>query len=170
MVHAGAEQLPRAMRNLPGVDLCHVDRLNLLLLAPGGHCGRFVVWTSDAFAKLDAIYGTAGSAALKKDYDLPRACMENADLARHINRDEIQSVVRAAEEDTQRPKAPKKNPLKNLEAMLALNPYQQVVRDNEMKAQKTKKPKYAKQDLSLIHLSEPTRKERRYDSEVIGKK
>ena len=30
--------------------------------------------------------------------------------------------------------------------MLALNPYQQVVRDNEMKAQKTKKPKYAKQD------------------------
>merc|ERR1712196_433508 len=74
LVHAGAEQLPRAMRNLPGVDLCHVDRLNLLLLAP------------------------------------------------------------------------KKNPLKNLEAMLALNPYQQVVRDNEMKAQKTKKPKYAKQD------------------------
>merc|ERR1712176_81158 len=62
LVHAGAEQLPRAMRNLPGVDLCHVDRLNLLLLAPGGHCGRFVVWTSDAFAKLDAIYGTAGSA------------------------------------------------------------------------------------------------------------
>ena len=146
LVHAGAESLPRAMRNLPGVDLCHVDRLNLLLLAPGGHCGRFVVWTSDAFAKLDAIYGTAGSAALKKDYVLPRACMENADLARLINSDEIQSVVRAAEEDTQRPKAPKKNPLKNLEAMLALNPYQQVVRDNEMKAQKTKKPKYAKQD------------------------
>ena len=72
--------------------------------------------------------------------------MENADLARLINSDEIQSVVRAAEEDTQRPKAPKKNPLKNLEAMLALNPYQQVVRDNEMKAQKSKKPKYAKQD------------------------
>merc|ERR1711924_238783 len=110
LVHAGAEQLPRAMRNLPGVDLCHVDRLNLLLLAPGSHCGRFVVWTSDGFA------------ALKKDYVLPRACMENADLARLINSDEIQSVVRAAEEDTQRPKAPKKNPLKNLEAMLALNP------------------------------------------------
>merc|ERR1719298_345712 len=61
--------------------------------------------------------------------------MENADLARLINSDEIQSVVRAAEEDTQRPKAPKKNPLKNLEAMLALNPYQQVVRDNEMTAE-----------------------------------
>ena len=33
--------------------------------------------------------------------------MENADLAPH-QRDEIQSVVRAAEEDTQRPKAPKR--------------------------------------------------------------
>ena len=144
IVHAGAEQLPRAMRNLPGIDLCHIDRLNLLLLAPGGHCGRFVVWTSDAFAKLDALYGTGGAAALKQGYVLPRACMENADLARLINSDEIQSVVRAAEADTQRPKAPKKNPLNNLEAMLALNPYQQVVRDNEMKAQASKKAKYGK--------------------------
>ena len=147
LVHAGAEQLPRAMRNLPGVDLCHVDRLNLLLLAPGGHCGRFVVWTSDAFAKLDAIYGTAGSAALKKDYVLPRACMENADLARLINSDEIQSVVRPAEKDTQRPKAPKRNPLKCLDAMLALNPYHEVHRASEMRAAKAqKKAKQAKVD------------------------
>jgi large subunit ribosomal protein L4e len=136
------------------------------LLAPGGHCGRFVVWTSDAFAKLDAIYGTAGSAALKKDYVLPRACMENADLARLINSDEIQSVVRAAEEDTQRPKAPKKNPLKNLEAMLALNPYQQVVRDNEMKAQKSKKPKYAKQDKARRAASQAFYNQARVEGEV----
>jgi hypothetical protein len=37
--------------------LC-VCRLNLLQLAPGGHLGRFVVWTQGAFEKLDTIYGT----------------------------------------------------------------------------------------------------------------
>merc|ERR1712118_378502 len=80
--------------------------------------------------------------------------------------DEIQSVVRAAEEDTQRPKAPKKNPLKNLEAMLALNPYQQVVRDNEMKAQKSKKPKYAKQDKARRAASQAFYNQARVEGEV----
>jgi len=28
--------LKRALRNIPGVDSCHVERLNLLQLAPGG--------------------------------------------------------------------------------------------------------------------------------------
>ena len=125
------------MRNLPGVDLCHIDRLNLLLLAPGGHVGRFCVWTSGAFAKLDALYGGVGvKSELKKDYSLPRPCMLNADLARLINSDEIQSVVRPAEKDTQRPKAPKRNPLKCLDAMLALNPYHEVHRASEMRAAK----------------------------------
>ncbi|CAN0521464.1 unnamed protein product, partial [Scytosiphon promiscuus] len=35
----------RAFRNLPGVETACVDRLNLLTLAPGGHMGRFCVWT-----------------------------------------------------------------------------------------------------------------------------
>merc|ERR1712216_1002449 len=48
--------------------------------------GRFVVWTSDAFAKLDAIYGTAGSAALKKDYVLPRVHGERRPRAPHQQR------------------------------------------------------------------------------------
>lgn len=30
----------KAFRNLPGVDLLPVDRLNLLRLCPGGHLGR----------------------------------------------------------------------------------------------------------------------------------
>merc|ERR1719276_571813 len=48
----------QAMRNLAGVELAHVDRLNLLQLAPGGHMGRFIVWTQPAFEKLSAIYGS----------------------------------------------------------------------------------------------------------------
>jgi large subunit ribosomal protein L4e len=31
----------RAFQNLPSVELCCVNRLNLLQLAPGGHMGRF---------------------------------------------------------------------------------------------------------------------------------
>lgn len=28
-------------------------------LAPGGHLGRFIIWTKSAFDKLDSIFGTA---------------------------------------------------------------------------------------------------------------
>ncbi len=27
-------------------------------LAPGGHLGRFIIWTKSAFEKLDSIFGT----------------------------------------------------------------------------------------------------------------
>jgi len=50
--------LSKAFRNIPGVETCSVDHLNLLKLAPGGHVGRFCIWTESAFKKLDAIYGT----------------------------------------------------------------------------------------------------------------
>jgi large subunit ribosomal protein L4e len=50
--------LKRTARNLPGVDTCSVHRLNLLQLAPGGHIGRFVIFTKDAFATLDRVFGT----------------------------------------------------------------------------------------------------------------
>ena len=48
-------KIVKAFRNLPGVELCHVERLNLLKLAPGGHLGRFVIWTKSAFEKLEGI-------------------------------------------------------------------------------------------------------------------
>ena len=44
--------LTRAFRNIPGVDCIQVDALNLLKLAPGGHVGRFCIWTEAAFKKL----------------------------------------------------------------------------------------------------------------------
>ena len=58
---------------------------------------------------------------------LPRAKMVNADLARIINSDEVQSVVKPIKKEVKR--APlKKNPLKNLNAMLKLNPYAKTAR------------------------------------------
>ena len=49
----------KAFRNLPGVTLLCVTRLNLLHLAPGGHLGRFVVWTEGAFKALNEIYNAS---------------------------------------------------------------------------------------------------------------
>jgi large subunit ribosomal protein L4e len=38
-------------------------------LAPGGHVGRFVIWTESAFKKLDALYGTwSKKSQLKVDF------------------------------------------------------------------------------------------------------
>lgn len=115
--------LVQAFRNIPGVDCCSVERLNLLHLAPGGHLGRFVIWTKDAFEKLDSLYGTYDSPSKeKKDFSLPRAKMTNADLARIINSDEIQSQLKAHRRIPSIARQ-KKNPLRNRTAMLKLNPY-----------------------------------------------
>ncbi|WJX17253.1 60S ribosomal protein L4 [Trifolium repens] len=113
----------KAFRNIPGVEITNVERLNLLKLAPGGHLGRFVVWTKSAFEKLDSIYGSFDKGSeKKKGYVLPRAKMVNSDLTRIINSDEVQSVVRPVKKDVKRATL-KKNPLKNLNVMLRLNPY-----------------------------------------------
>ena len=115
-----------AFRNIPGVELAHVERLNLLQLAPGGHMGRFCIWTKSAFAKLDSVFGTVNTESQqKKGFKVPRSMMANADLNRVINSDEIQSIVKAPKDHHARA-ALKKNPLKNLGAMLKLNPYAKV--------------------------------------------
>lgn len=65
-------------------------------LAPGGHLGRFIVWTKSAFEKLDMVFGsTETESGAKKGYTLPRSQMTNSDLTRLINSDEIQSIVNA---------------------------------------------------------------------------
>jgi len=50
--------LKKAFRNIPGVETLNVNKLNLLKLAPGGHVGRFVIWTESAFKRLDKLFGT----------------------------------------------------------------------------------------------------------------
>nr|XP_027090389.1 60S ribosomal protein L4-1-like [Coffea arabica] len=114
----------------------HVDHLNFLKLAPGGHVGRFIVWTKSAFEKLDEIYGSFDKPSLKKKgYVLPRAKMVNGDLARIINSDEVQSVVRPIKKVVKR--APmKKNPLKNLNCLLKFNPYAKTARRMALLAEK----------------------------------
>lgn len=123
VVHDGETNVERSFRNLPGVELCKVDSLNLLQLAPGGHMGRLVVWTEAAFGKLEALWGNGTeAAALKSGYKLPKAIVSNADIGRIINSDEVQSAIRASKVGTKYV-THKKNPLTNLGAMLKLNPH-----------------------------------------------
>eukprot|EP00448_Togula_jolla_P004992 CAMPEP_0170604602 /NCGR_PEP_ID=MMETSP0224-20130122/19512_1 /TAXON_ID=285029 /ORGANISM="Togula jolla, Strain CCCM 725" /LENGTH=378 /DNA_ID=CAMNT_0010929519 /DNA_START=115 /DNA_END=1247 /DNA_ORIENTATION=- len=122
LVYAEDNGIVRAFRNIPGVETASVDRLNLLRLAPGGKFGRFLIWTEGAFKKLSDIYGTLKSGCpLKKNYRLPRALMENADVARLINSDEVQSVLRP-KLDPPKKAVTKKNPLSNPKVMAKLNP------------------------------------------------
>jgi len=116
----------KAFRNIPGVSLLSVERLNLLRLAPGGHVGRFVIWTESAIKKLDALYGTwSKKSQLKVDFNLPQPMMTNSDLGRLLKAFEIQSVLRPPIKRQPRRKV-KKNPLKNIGLMSRLNPYAAV--------------------------------------------
>lgn len=115
--------ITRAFRNIPGVTLLSVDRLNLLKIAPGGHVGRFCIWTESAFKRLDNIYGTWRKESVeKKGYNLPMHKMASFDLARLLKSDEIQSVIREPKKEIRR-RVLKKNPLKNYRVMVRLNPY-----------------------------------------------
>lgn len=74
----------------------NINKMNLLKLAPGGHVGRFVIWTKSAFEKLDALYGTwRKESQLKADYNLPFPKMMNTDLSRLLKSQEIRKVLRA---------------------------------------------------------------------------
>lgn len=137
VVYANDDGIVRAFRNVPGVELAHVERLNLLRLAPGGHLGRFVIWTKSAFEALDRVFGDGETPAQgKKGYRLPRPIVANGDLSRLIQSDEVQSVVRAPRAAPRRA-ALKKNPLRNLGARIRLNPHAAVVRRAAIRASAT---------------------------------
>merc|ERR1711981_1006145 len=124
VVYAEDNGINKAFRNLSGVEVCSVDRLNLLQLAPGGHLGRFVIFSEDAFARLDTVFGGANGklSEEKKGFRVPRSMMTNSDLPRIINSDEVQSKVVPAKTQGKFRRI-KKNPLKNLGTMVKLNPY-----------------------------------------------
>ena len=141
------KELVKAFRNIPGVETSSVFSLNLLQLAPGGHLGRFIVWSSAAFAALDTIYGsTTTPSALKKDFLLPSNIVSNADISRLINSSEVQSVVRPAKGTklTKRANVQKKNPLKNMQVQLRLNPYAKAFSQNKLGSSKIETGKVEK--------------------------
>merc|ERR1712099_163029 len=120
--------LTRAFRNLPGVETLSVDNLNILKLAPGGHVGRFCIWTESAFKKLDSLYGTWRKASSeKKNWNLPQPKMAVTDLSKLLKAEEIRQVLRKPNKHTKKAVV-KTNPLKNIRTMLQLNPHAAVTK------------------------------------------
>jgi len=127
IVYDQKSSLCHAFRNLPGVDLCSVNALNILYLAPGGHLGRFIIWTRAAYERLDTLYGTYRKPSAEKfGYALPRPVITNSDLGRLINSQEIQAHLRSKRK-AKKYAVHKKNPLKNLGFRIKLNPYAKTV-------------------------------------------
>lgn len=84
ILRASAVEGRRAFRNIPGVEVASVERLNLLKLAPAGSLGRLCIWSKSAFEAVD-------------DYlkVMPTRLLKNADLSALVNSTPVQSVLRA---------------------------------------------------------------------------
>ncbi|KAK9869896.1 hypothetical protein WA026_003616, partial [Henosepilachna vigintioctopunctata] len=81
--------LRRAFRNIPGIDLLSVEKLNLLKFAPGGHVVRFFIRTDSAFQRMDKFFGSWKTPSTeKKGYTLPQPKMANTDLSRLLKSDQ----------------------------------------------------------------------------------
>merc|ERR1712121_167779 len=141
IVYDEDQGLVKAFRNIPGVDTIQVGKLNLLKLAPGGHVGRFCIWTEAAFKKLDSIYGTWRVASKEKvRWNLPQPKMAVTDLTKLLKAEEIRQVLRKPQKGVKRAVV-RTNPLKNIRSMLQLNPHAAVTkRAAEMAAKKIAPP------------------------------
>jgi large subunit ribosomal protein L4e len=161
VVYNEDQGIVRAFRNLPGVDLANVERLNLLQLAPGGHMGRFIIWTKAAFERLNEVYKN------KSDYALPQNIMGNSDLTRLINSDEIQSKLRPTNTKVVRARH-KKNPLKNLGVMVRLNPYALRLRRAELLQAKRKSDARGKEAKPAVQKTKQTNKRKKANYDRIN--
>jgi len=161
LVYSENNGVERAFRNIVGLDVACVDRLSLLQLAPGGHLGRFIIWTQSAFEKLDRIFGTRSKkSSVKRFFTLPHPVMANADVTRIINSDEVQSKLNRKKQHARR--LPRKlNPLRNVGALIRLNPYAQTQRREQIKLQRKITVHKPTQSKSHGSLPPTTKKERK---------
>jgi len=161
LVYADNNGCERAFRNIVGLDVACVDRLSLLQLAPGGHLGRFIIWTQAAFEKLDKIFGThALRSKVKRSFVLPHPIMVNSDVTRIINSDEVQSKLNRKKQHARR--LPRKlNPLRNVGALIRLNPYAQTQRRAQIKLQRKQTVHKPLKPKNLGALKPTTTKERK---------
>jgi large subunit ribosomal protein L4e len=151
--HQENSTLIQAFRNIQGVELANVTSLNFLQLAPGGHVGRFVIWTESAFKLLDEVFGTRKEFSKhKKSFKPPRGSVTNSDISRIINSHEVQTKLKSKKKPEKRFKHV--NPLTNFRRMVKLNPYAEVKKRTLLLNQERKfkrSDEERKRDRSLRH-------------------
>ncbi|BAM40301.1 60S ribosomal protein L4/L1 [Theileria orientalis strain Shintoku] len=89
VLRASAVEGRRAFRNIPGVEVASVERLNLLKLAPAGNLGRLVIWSKSAFESLDSVLRVESSRSTKGSTGLT-----NPDVTSLVNSTVVQSSLR----------------------------------------------------------------------------
>ena len=93
------------------------------------HC--FFIYSLFDLSVSDGLYGTwKKSSESKKGWNLPMPKMANTDLSKLLKSEEIRKVLRAPNRTIVKAKKTKTNPLKNIRAMLKLNPYAAVTKKN----------------------------------------
>ena len=96
------------------------------------------------FGKLNSIFGNRTNPDVeKKGYILERPMLTNANIARIINSDDIQSLVKPIEKNKVMDDKQKKNPLTNKVKMEFLNTYKKELREEYKKKQQENKDNYA---------------------------
>ncbi|CCW59627.1 unnamed protein product [Phytomonas sp. EM1] len=131
----------RAFRNIFGLDLANVNALNLLHLAPGGHVGRFIIWTRGAFEQLDRVFGTFTEAsAVKKGFTLPAPMLTNTDVTRIMQSEEVRRALKPKKLQTRKSSGRREptNGLKNRRLRRRLNPF---VKKEQMMSKGLQHPK-----------------------------
>ncbi|KCZ80369.1 hypothetical protein H312_02237 [Anncaliia algerae PRA339] len=94
IVYKEKTSMVKAFRNIEGVDLIGVDRLNIIDLCPGGHAGRLILWVEDAFEALNDIYGKFYEEAKgKKGYCLPTSITSAEDVEAVFYTDAVQKIL-----------------------------------------------------------------------------
>ena len=56
LVVAKNDGIFRAARNIPGIDIVEVKHLSTELLAPGGRCGRLLIWSESAINQVNSLF------------------------------------------------------------------------------------------------------------------
>lgn len=128
IVYSKDEGIRRAFRNIPGIETMNINKLNLLKIAPGGHVGRFIIWTESAFKYLNDLFGTwAEGSKLKKGYNLPKPIMANTDLSRLLKSQEVLKALAPPKKKVHL-RVRRLNPLSNTRQMIKLNPYSGITK------------------------------------------
>ncbi|CDR94094.1 ribosomal protein RPL4A, putative [Babesia bigemina] len=91
ILRASAVEGRRAFRNIPGVEVASVERLNLLKLAPAGTLGRLCIWSKSAFEAVDEYVKL-----------MPTRLLKNADMCALVNSTPVQRVFRAPRKSMRR--------------------------------------------------------------------
>jgi large subunit ribosomal protein L4e len=145
-----SESLKQALRNIPGIAILHVNRLNIRHLAPGGQVGRFCIYTQSAFKALQEQFGSLKAPGKgRTHFLLPKSVTTSCDVAAIINSDEVQKVLRQKKTKKTMHMIQKKNPLKNKKEMARLNPFAPKAKALTMEKRKNRIKKQRKDRKSL---------------------